>query len=278
MESQPLNCTKMPLPYILFQSLVCFAILASTLAVGDEVPVNDGGISFENQNFHDLPFTVARIKLEEESLQLFWKRADGTAYQNFHALRDELKSQGQELVLATNAGIYAEDRTPLGLHVEKSTELRPLNLHKGSQSNFALKPNGVFYLGNDGARILTTEDYAATQPKPTLATQSGPLLVINGALHPKFKAESLSLHLRNGIGVIAPKEVVIVIANWPVNLHTFASFFTEVLHCDNALYLDGSLSGLYAPAINRNGAGLEYVGMLAVTRPAKAAAGETAGE
>ncbi|MEQ1843377.1 MAG: phosphodiester glycosidase family protein, partial [Verrucomicrobiales bacterium] len=250
----------MPLPHILFRALACFAILASTGVAGGEEPVVDGGITFEERTFHELPFTVARIKLEEESLQLFWKRADGKPHQNFHGLRDDLKSQGQELVLATNAGIYAEDRTPLGLHVEKSVELRALNLHKGSQSNFALKPNGVFFLDNDGAHVLTTEDYAAKQPAPILATQSGPLLVIDGALHPKFKAESLSLNLRNGIGVISPTEVVIVISNWPVNLHTFASFFTEVLHCDNALYLDGSLSGLSAPAIDRKGAGLEYVG------------------
>lgn len=268
----------MPLPPILFRALACVAILAGTGVAGGEAPVVDGGITFEEKSFHERPFTVAHIKLDEESLQLYWKGADGTAYQNFHALRDDLKAQGQELVLATNAGIYAEDRTPLGLHVEKSEELRALNLHKGSQSNFALKPNGVFFLDKEGARVLTTEAYAAKQPAPVLATQSGPLLVIDGALHPKFKAESLSMHLRNGIGVISPKEVVIVIANWPVNLYTFASFFTEVLHCDNALYLDGSLSGLYAPAIERNGAGLEYVGILAVTRPAKAAARESAGE
>ena len=268
----------MSLPHILIRALACFAILASNGVAGGEAPVVDGGITFEEKTFHELPFTVARIKLDEESLQLFWKRADGTAYQNFHGLRDDLKSQGQELVLATNAGIYAEDRTPLGLHVEKSVELRALNLHKGSQSNFALKPNGVFFVDESGARILTTEDYDAKKPAPMLATQSGPLLVIDGALHPKFKAESLSLNLRNGIGVISPKEVVIVISNWPVNLHTFASFFSEVLECRDALYLDGSLSGLYAPPIKRDGAGLEYVGILAVTRPAKVTAGEAAGE
>lgn len=268
----------MPLPHTLFLALACVAVLASTGAAGGEEPVTDGGLTLENKNFHDLPFTVARIKLGEESLQLFWKRQDGTAYQNFHGLRDELKAQGRELVLATNAGIYAEDRTPLGLHVEQSVELRALNLHKGSQSNFALKPNGVFYVDKSGARILTTEAYEAAKPAPILATQSGPLLVIDGALHPKFKADSLSLHLRNGIGVISPTEVAIVISNWPVNLHTFASFFSEVLGCRNALYLDGSLSGLYAPAIDRDGAGLEYVGILAVTRPAKATAGEVAGE
>jgi len=268
----------MPLPHILIRALACFAILVCGGVARGEGPVVDGGITFEEKSFHELPFTVARIKLDEESLQLFWKRTDGTAYQNFHGLRDDLRAQGRELVLATNAGIYAEDRTPLGLHVEKSVELRALNLHKGSQSNFALKPNGVFCVDKSGARVLTTEAYEAAKPAPILATQSGPLLVIDGALHPKFKADSRSVHLRNGIGVVSPTEVVIVICNWPVNLHTFASFFIDVLRCDNALYLDGSLSGLYAPSIKRDGPGLEYVGILAVTRPAKATAGEVAGE
>src|SRR5688572_16994123 len=118
----------MPLPHILFRALACFTFLVGISVTGAEEPVVDGGITFEERTFHELPFTVARIKLEEESLQLFWKRAEGTPYQNFHALRDDLKAQGQELVLATNAGIYAEDRTPLGLHVEKSVELRALNL------------------------------------------------------------------------------------------------------------------------------------------------------
>ena len=268
----------MPLLNILFRVLACLAVLAGTGLSWASDSITDGGLTFEDRSFRDLPFTIVRINLERESLGLYWKQPDGTPYQNFHALRDALKAEGQALLLATNAGIYAEDHSPLGLHVENKNELRPLNLHKGSQSNFALKPNGVFFIDGAGARILTTELYAQQKPAPILAVQSGPLLVIDGALHPKFKAESLSLHLRNGIGVLSPKEVTIVISNWPVNLHTFASFFSEVLECRNALYLDGSLSGLYAPAMDRTAAGLEYVGILAVTRPANAAAGEAAGE
>lgn len=272
-----MNCTLMPLPNFLFRAFACVAILAGTGTCRGEEAVVDGGLRFENITYHEFPFTVVRINLDRESLGLYWKGADGKPYQNFHGLRDALQAQGQTVVLATNAGIYAENRSPLGLHVENKVELRPLNHHKGSESNFALKPNGVFFIDDAGAKMLTTEAYEAQQPTPVLAVQSGPLLVIDGALHPKFKAESISFHVRNGIGVISPKEVVIVLANWPVNLYTFASFFSEVLKCANALYLDGTLSGLYAPAIDRTAAGLEYVGMLAVTRPLKSA-GEGAHE
>lgn len=232
-----------------------------------------GDVLFQNKTFRGMPFTVAWINLEETSLRLYWKRPDGTPFQHFHGLRDWLASEGQELILATNSGIYAKDRTPLGLHVEEGEELRRLNPHKGGRGNFALKPNGVFYIEGGHARIRTTEDYAALDVKPELAVQSGPLLVIGNELHPKFRRESVSVYLRNGIGVVSENRVVVAISNLPVNLHTFASFFKEELECRDALYLDGSLSGLYAPAIERTAAGREYVGILAVTRPKPAGEG-----
>lgn len=237
------------------------------LSVWSVDPVQSGGLTFHNETFHSIPFSVVWVDLEQETLQLFWKRPDGTPFTNFHDLRDWLASEQQELRLATNAGIYAVDRTPLGLHIEAGETLRTLNPHKGGKGNFALKPNGVFFIDDAGAHIVTTESFAAGAHQPELAVQSGPLLVIDGALHPKFEADSTSVNLRNGIGVISDKKIVIAIANWPVNLHTFASFFKDFLKCPNALYLDGTLSGLYAPALERDAPGADYVGILAVTRP-----------
>ena len=253
-----------------FRLLRVPVLLALYLSGGDAVvaePIQRAGVVFQDETYHGIPFAVVWIDLEQERLQLFWKRPDDAPFENFHGLRDWLATQGQELVLATNAGIYAEDRTPLGLHVAHGQVLRPLNPHKGGKGNFALKPNGVFYIDSTGAHILTTEAYATVERNPELAVQSGPLLVIDDALHPKFNADSTSVYPRNGIGVLTEKKVAIAIASWPVNLHTFASFFKDVLKCPNALYLDGSLSGLYAPALDRTAAGGEYVGMLAVTRP-----------
>jgi len=241
--------------------------MLSTFALAESRP-SMAGLVLQNETYHNITFSVAWIDLEQCTLELFWKRPDGSPFKDFHSLRDWLASEHRELLVATNSGIYAEDRTPLGLHIERGDVLRGLNPHKGGKGNFALKPNGVFYIDDRGAHIATTEDYAAGEHAPSLAVQSGPLLVIDNAFHPKFEADSTSVNLRNGIGVISEKRVVIAIANWPVNLHTFASFFKEHLKCANALYLDGSLSGLYAPALDRTTAGGEYVGILAVTRPA----------
>ena len=247
---------------------ICLGTLAAVLcgvALAGEPVTAAPGVTFQSETYHDAPFTVAWLDLTETHLELFWKRPDDTPFVNFANLDQWLTGHGKKLVLATNSGIYAEDRTPLGLHVQNGVELRMLNPHKGGKANFALKPNGVFYVDGDGAHIKTTEAYAEAAPKPTLAVQSGPLLVIDGALHPKFQADSTSIHFRNGIGVADTKRIAIAISDLPVNFYTFASFFKERLGCANALYLDGSLSGLYAPAIERTAPGVEYVGILAVT-------------
>lgn len=263
----------MPLLYNLLRASILTTMVSVACTTSALEAVRTGGLVFQNETYQDISFGVVWIDLGQESLQLFWKRPDDTPFRNFHGLRDWLKTQGEELLVATNSGIYAEDRTPLGLHIAGGQVLRRLNPHKGGTSNFALKPNGVFYIDDSGAHIQTTEAYAEGEQHPTLAVQSGPLLVIDNALHPKFNADSTSIYPRNGIGVFSDKKIAIAVSNWPVNLHTFASFFRDVLKCPNALYLDGSLSGLYAPALDRTYAGGEYVGILAVTRPIPAGEG-----
>ncbi len=247
------------------------------LSIG-ATPARPHGVTFQSETYRNTPFTVAWVDLEIATLELFWKDPEGKPFQNFARLEEWLATQGKTLVVATNSGIYAEDRTPLGLHVAQGNELRSLNPHPGGKSNFALKPNGVFYVDSSGAHIRTTEDYAATSPSAELAVQSGPLLVIDNALHPKFNEESTSIHFRNGIGVASATRVAIVISDLPVNFHTFASFFKEKLGCANALYLDGSLSGLYAPELERTPIGLEYVGLLAVTTPVASDTATVGGE
>lgn len=213
-------------------------------------------------------YDVVWIDLKQQHLDLYWKDPDAKAFENFAALSKHLAAEHRELVFATNAGIYARDLTPLGLHVAEGVTHQPLNRGKGGRGNFFLKPNGVFYLDDKGPHILTVDAYAEQSPTPSLAVQSGPMLVIDGALHPKFVADSESRYLRNGVGVLAENEVVFVLSNRPVNFYTFASFFRDHLGCKNALYLDGSLSDFYLPALRRVPPGHEFVGIFAVSIPA----------
>jgi len=213
-------------------------------------------------------YDVVWVNLEQRKLSLHWKRPDGKPHQNLRKLGQSLKQEGKRLLFATNAGIYARDHTPLGLHVAEGVELRGINQSNGG-GNFFLMPNGVFYVDESGAHVTTTEEYAVRQPKPEVATQSGPLLVINGALHARFLVDATSKYIRNGVGVVSEKEVVFAISRRPVIFHDFGTLFQEKLACRDALYLDGSLSALYAPWAGLHDGGALLVGMLAVSEPAE---------
>jgi uncharacterized protein YigE (DUF2233 family) len=78
------------------------------------------------------------------------------------------------------------------------------------------------------------------------------MLVINGRIHPRFTATSDSLKIRNGVGVRDPRHVFFAISESAVNFYSFARLFRDKLACPNALFLDGSVSGLYAPALKRD--------------------------
>ena len=54
------------------------------------------------------------------------------------------------------------------------------------------------------------------------ATQSGPMLLINGAINPEFQENSANLKIRSGVGIIDDRNVVFVISNEPINFYDFA--------------------------------------------------------
>lgn len=196
-------------------------------------------------------FTVCTVNLDEFDLELFWRDENKEPFKTFAALDDWLQGRGRTLVFAMNAGMYQEDFTPCGLYVEGGDQLHALNLAEGS-SNFCMKPNGVFMVTEAGAAVVESTAYKQGGYEPKIATQSGPMLVINGELHPNFGANSSSRYYRNGVGVVDPRTVVFAISNAPVNFHEFAVFFRDHLHCDNALYLDGTISCIYSVALGRN--------------------------
>jgi uncharacterized protein YigE (DUF2233 family) len=234
--------------------LACGPIFAETPAV----PIQGERISFNG-----VDYDVVRIDAKSANMQLFWKRPDGEPFHNFLTLANWLKDQKKTLLFATNAGIYARDHTPLGLFVEDSKEYHELNRKRGG-GNFFLKPNGVFYIDKTGAHVMETEAFAKTKSTPPLAVQSGPMLLVDGAIHPAFRPESESKYIRNGVGVASKDTAIFAVTKTPVNFHAFACFFRDRLNCSNALYLDGMISGMYAPCLNRPDPGLDYVGILAV--------------
>ncbi|MCA1633660.1 MAG: phosphodiester glycosidase family protein [Acidobacteria bacterium] len=141
---------------------------------------------------------------------MLWRNSAGAPYSS---LADAYRQVGGDLLALTNAGIYSEKHTPEGLHIEGGRTLSALNPDNGD-GNFYWKPNGVFYVTDDGAGIVESEKFDSLDERGDIreATQSGPLLVIEGEVNHNLKPDSRSLYVRNGIGVKSAAEVYILIS------------------------------------------------------------------
>ena len=204
--------------------------------------------------FEDTDFAVCSVTADQD-LRLFHSGPDGL-YGSFSAVNQALESSGLTLGFAMNAGMYAPDRSPLGLYIENGIETHAIVTAAGS-GNFGMRPNGVFCAGEDGFSVTESRAFAAAPKACRIATQSGPMLVIDGALHPRFLVNSDSVNIRNGVGVAADGlTAFFVISDSRVTFHQFARLFRDVLQVPNALYLDGSISRLYAPELGRHDRGL----------------------
>lgn len=223
-------------------------------------------MNLRTHTYSGTAFTVATVDLLQDNLHLLWKDARGQRFGSLEGVEAWAAAQKKSLLLATNAGIFAPGYVPLGLHIAEGKTLVPLNRQQGS-GNFFLAPNGVFAVVGNQAGVWETEDFAKRNLKPRLATQSGPLLVQSGKLHPKFTKGSANKNIRSGVGVARDGKVVFVLSQQPVNFHDFARLFRDGLYCSNALYLDGGISGMLCPRTTLSQTGSDnFAGILAVLR------------
>ncbi len=158
---------------------------------------------------------------------------------------------------------YHPNFSAVGLFVAEGREVVPLNMADGD-GNFFLKPNRS-WLNESGARVMESSEYSRIRERVSLATQSGPLLLHGGKIHPAFRESSTSRLLRNGVGVAAPDTAVFVISETPVTFYELATLFRERLHCSDALFLDGTISSLYAPALKRDDSRADLGPIIGVT-------------
>lgn len=214
--------------------------------------------------YQDASYSVCRYDARVHNIRLYLNDAAGIPYGNFSKLANALKTDRQTLTFAMNGGMYHQNRSPAGLYIEDGIQIQKINTNKGP-GNFHLLPNGVMAI-SDGGGVSVHESTAFERMdmETDYATQSGPMLVIDGKLHPKFDPASKSLNIRNGVGVNGSR-VVFAISNEKVNFHRFASLFNDHLRTPNALFLDGAVSKLYAPELGRNDSGAPMGPIIAVT-------------
>lgn len=204
--------------------------------------------------------SACRVEIFEESrftvcdpgkgnLELFAAGRDEPAIRRLADLEASLGSKADTVAFAMNAGMYDEDGRPIGLAIVEGRQKHAINRRNGG-GNFHLMPNGVFQLRKNGRAEVVTSDKWRPSPEIRFATQSGPMLVIDGKLHAAFEPDGMSRNIRNGVGVTGGKALF-VISDDPVSFGKFARFFRDRLKARNALFFDGSVSALWDPANGR---------------------------
>lgn len=244
-------------------SFVMFAVAAAPPAVT--------ALEAQSVNLSDGAYQVVELDLRRDPLESHWRDEALRPLESIQRLREWGAAHGRELLFATNAGIYDRAFRPLGLYIESGSTQRPLNTTAGvaRAGNFSIQPNGVFYVDkHDRAGIMTTAAWREHNIDARLATQSGPMLVIHGAINPNFDEASDSLKWRSGVCAKTAQRVLFAVSKAPVTFHAFALLFRDQLHCRDALYLDGTLSRIYTKADGYTGAPAfmvkPYAAMLAV--------------
>lgn len=200
-----------------------------------------------------------------QELQLFWKNELGMRFKSIQNLKSHLESKGLSLTFAMNGGMFNKDFSPQGLFIQNNKRITPLDTSAG-EGNFYLKPNGVFYITIDNVPSISTTDNFVDSGRVKFATQSGPMLVVDGKIHPAFKEGSTNWNIRNGVGVLPNNKAVFAMSKTEINFYDFAKYFQE-LGCKNALYLDGYVSRMYLPEKNWIQTDGNFGVMVGVTEP-----------
>lgn len=214
------------------------------------------------RSFEGTAFTICRYDRRRDEIALVLEGPSGPL-RSLAALEQQLGTRARRLRFAMNAGMYGEDGNPIGLYVEDGRERHAINRRRGP-GNFHMLPNGVFTVATDGRVAVLPSARYAPAARPRWATQSGPMLVIDGRLHPAIQDNGPSLHIRNGVGVDSADTAWFVISDDAVSFGRMARFFRDALHCPNALYLDGSVSSLWDRPAGRRDTNSELGPLVAV--------------
>ena len=202
-------------------------------------------VFFQQDKSDDERFVTYKIDAKKQDIQFYWKDDKKEIFRSIQNLKTWLGEKQKTLVFAMNGGMYKPDNSPQGLYIENGNRLVPLDTLTGN-GNFYLKPNGVFYITSNGLPVICKTEEFNDSDNIRYATQSGPMLVIDGQIHPAFKKGSTNLNIRNGVGILPDTTIVFAMSRKEINFYDFAAYFKN-LGCKNALYLDGLVSRTYLP-------------------------------
>lgn len=222
---------------------------ATEAETSPETPSACRSVAFEN-----VPLTHCVADPAEHRIATRLGQAGTGPFRTLSAFAETVDNR--TIAFAMNAGMYGDDAQPIGYYVEDGDRKKELNRADGP-GNFHMKPNGVFFGSGGSWRVLTADRfYSTVRDRPRFGTQSGPMLVIDGELHPDIQDNGPSRAVRNAVGVAEDGKAHFVISNAALSFGQIARFFRDELKVKNALFLDGNVSSLWDPATNRLDRGL----------------------
>ena len=202
------------------------------------------------RNISNSQYVGIILNPQTDSLRLYNLDTDGDPLRNFNRLINHITKQGDSLLFGMNAGMYSMTGYPIGLYIENYKVQHEVDRRSNSEGNFYWLPNGIFLVNKKGtASIVKTTSYKSNKDI-RWATQSGPMMIIDGKIRSDFSPKSDKRNIRNGVGVLKNGEVVLLMSKYPLTFYEFAQFFKK-LGCKQALYLDGAISQVYYPGVIR---------------------------
>ena len=241
----------------------------SKLESESETP-EDGDNPCKRLGFEDVLLTHCIADPDEHRIATVLGPKPDMPYRGLGGLAEDRAKESADVAFAINGGMFDEEGQPIGYYVEDGKRLKTINTNEGP-GNFHMLPNGVFFGTGGKWQVHTSANFIENITKrPAFGTQSGPMLLIDGKLHPKIAEDGDSRHIRNAVGVDEDGRAHFVISEVPVSFGKLARFFRDELELDEALYLDGKVSALWNPATARIDARAPLGPLIVVEKRSKA--------
>ena len=178
---------------------------------------------------------------QTDDVRMFWGNGEGEPYHRSPRWRRLWCGQGLTLNFAINGGMYGDDFCPIGLYVENGQEAhrRQHQDVTGTRPIFTRSRTASFIWRGQGGCGDDRRVCRSRRPTREFATQSGPMLVIDGKIHPASSKARLTQEPRRGRRQ-QPDGGALRHHGGRVSFDHFARFFRDGLGCENALFLDGT--------------------------------------
>ena len=253
-------------------SAAALALLAGCSSGEISAPATDGELhaGCQKATFENAPLTVCIADPELDVIRVALGPEGGKPWRNLSAFAANRAPDAPPVVFAMNGGMFDDEGRPIGYFVEDGVRKHALSRTEGP-GNFHMQPNGVFFGTGSKWMVLSSEEFfSSVTQRPDFGTQSGPMLVIDGDLHPAIDDDGKSLRVRNAVGVDPGGRAIFAISDQPISFGKLARYYRDVLDVKNALFLDGTVSSLWDPASGRMDGGFPIGPLIVVEKRAKA--------